>query len=212
MARARLVRLIVALLVALTAPAFLRAAVVPGDMPAEPAAGSSLTGQLLVATPDMDDPRFVHAVILIVRHDQRGALGIMLNRPVEERPLADVLKLLGIEEPDAAGSVRLFAGGPVEPQRGFVVHSADYHRAETVDIDSRLAMTSSPEILRDMAHHHGPAKSLVAFGYAGWGPGQLDNELAQHGWYTAAADPGLVFDEDRGNLWSVAVARRTINL
>ena len=195
-----------------------RAALDPGtgNAPADPAV-VSLTGQLLVAAPDMPDPRFAHTVILIVRHDKNGALGIVLNRPVEERSFADLLKALGdknpdVKGPDAKGDVQIFAGGPVQQDLGFVVHSADYRRADTLSVTSQISLTASPDILRDMAQGHGPKKAIVAFGYAGWGPGQLDNEMSHGGWVTATADPALVFDEDRAKLWDTALAHRTINL
>jgi putative transcriptional regulator len=160
----------------------------------------------------MGDPRFVHAVILMVRHDREGAFGIMVNRPLEQHAIADLLGAMG--EPDAGveGSVSIFAGGPVEPRLGFVVHSAEYHRVETLDVDGRVAVTQSREILRDIGQRKGPAKFLVAFGYAGWGPGQLENEIAEHGWFTAPEDPNLIFDENRGRLWEIALARRTRDL
>jgi putative transcriptional regulator len=169
----------------------------------------SLAGQLLVASSDIGDPRFDRAVVLLVRHNKHGALGIVINRPVGEQPLASVLAAVGEEAAGVEGRVLLFAGGPVELETGFVLHSADYHRPATVDIDGHLAMTSTPEILSDIAHHKGPAKILIAFGYSGWGPGQLESELAQHGWFTAPADPKLIFDEDREKVWQEAMARRT---
>src|SRR5271166_3094825 len=132
----------------------------------------SLAGQLLIASPDMGDPRFDHAVILMVRHDKKGAFGVIVNRPVAERPIAGLLRAMGEQDAGIDGSVSVFAGGPVEPEIGFVVHSAEYHRDETLDIDGRVALTSTPEILEDIGHHKGPAKFLVVFGYAGWGPGQ----------------------------------------
>jgi putative transcriptional regulator len=179
---------------------------------APPQAVVSLTGQLLVAAPDMEDPRFAHTVILVVKHDKNGAFGIVINRPVEERPYSEMLKALGDKDTNVDGSVRIFAGGPVQPELGFIVHSAEYHRPETVTIDGKLAVTSTPDVLRDMAHGHGPKKAIVAFGYAGWGPGQLDHEMALRGWFTAPADPDLVFDDDRATLWDTAMAHRTINL
>jgi putative transcriptional regulator len=174
--------------------------------------GASLVGQLLVASPDMRDPRFRHAVILMVRHDDDGAVGIVINRPIEEMPLARLLAALGQDSTGVVAQVRIFAGGPVQPQSGYIVHSADYHRTGTIDIDSHMAMTSSPEVLRDIGHNEGPKKSLVAFGYAGWGRGQLEGELARGGWFTTPADPRLVFDADRAKLWDEAMARRTISL
>jgi putative transcriptional regulator len=195
------------LLLAMAAP-FTAARSVPETAPHE----SSLAGQLLVAEPEMGDPRFQHTVILLVRHDKSGALGIIINRPVEERSLASVLQAIGQGTTGITGNVRLYAGGPVEPQIGFIVHSADYHISQTVDIDGRVAMTSSPEVLQDIGHGKGPKKSLIAFGYAGWGPGQLEGELAQHGWFTIPDDPRLVFDMDRDKVWDAAIARRTVPL
>ena len=180
----------------------------PEEAPKHP----SLAGQLLVASPEMGDPRFYHAVILVVRHDRNGALGIIINRPVEDRSLASLLEALGEKDTGVVGSVRIFAGGPVQPEIGFVLHSADYHRPETVDIDGRVAMTSSPQVLRDIGNRQGPSKSLVAFGYAGWRSGQLEGELGQRAWLTAADDEKLIFDEDRDKVWDQAMKRRTQDL
>jgi putative transcriptional regulator len=207
-------RLLLALILCVV-PLASRAALDPstgGDAPPAKPGIISLSGQLLVAAPDMPDPRFANTVILVVRHDQNGALGIVINRPVEERPYADLLKALGDKDIDVRGSVRIFAGGPVQPELGFVVHSAEYHRPGTVAVNGQVSLTSSPDVLRDMAHGKGPHKAIVAFGYAGWGPGQLDNEISHGSWFTASADPALVFDEDRAKLWDAAMAHRTINL
>jgi len=144
-----------------------------------------------------------------VRHNKGGAIGIIINRPIEERSLASILEAIGEDATGVKGRVLLFAGGPVEPEIGFVLHSVDYRRAKTVDIDGHVAMTSTPEILRDIAHEKGPAKALIAFGYSGWGPGQLENEMAQRAWFTAPADANLIFDEDRERVWEEAMARRT---
>ena len=173
---------------------------------------SSLVGQLLIAAPTMGDPRFYQTVIVLVRHDRSGAMGIVVNRPLQERPLASILEALGEKSTGVAGSVRIFLGGPVQPELGFVVHSAEYHRAETIDIDGRLAMTSSREILRDIGNNQGPKQSLIAFGYAGWGPGQLEGEMAQRVWFTTPADAKLVFEEDRDKVWDDAMTRRTQDL
>jgi putative transcriptional regulator len=180
--------------------------------PAEAPGGASLAGQILIASPALRDPRFDHTVILMVRHGASGALGIVLNHPVGERPLADLLDAIGEKDSGASGSLRIFSGGPVQPEIGFVVHSTDYHRPETIAIDGRIAMTSSREILRDIATRHGPQRMLVAFGYAGWAPGQLETELAQRAWFKAAADSRLIFDADRDKLWDDAMAHRTQDL
>jgi putative transcriptional regulator len=120
--------------------------------------------------------------------------------------------MLGDKDANVDGTVRLFAGGPVQPQVGFVVHSAEYRRPETIAIDGRVAATSSREIVRDIAERKGPDKALIAFGYAGWGPGQLEGELALQAWFTAPADLELIFEAERDKVWDLAFARRTRDL
>ncbi len=209
MASIRLTRLSLIVAASLLSATLLHAALpTPGEKPAR----ASLAGELLIAAPVMTDPRFHQAVVLIAKHDHNGALGIVINRPLGERSLALLLKAMGEEAQAVTGSVRIFAGGPVQPEIGFVVHSADYRRAETLDIDGRVAMTSSREILRDIGNKQGPRKSLIAFGYAGWAPGQLEAELGQGFWFTAPEDPGLVFDLDRDKVWDDAMKRRTQDL
>jgi putative transcriptional regulator len=202
----RLVLALAAMLLAATLPA-----AVPSN-PADTRSDVSLRGQLLIATPAMRDPRFDHTVILMLRHTKEGAFGIVINRPQGERPLAELLAAVGDKDAAALGNVPVFAGGPVEPQVGFVIHSTDYRLPGTLDVDSRVAMTSNAQVLRDIADHKGPMKSLVAFGYAGWAPGQLEGELGHNAWYVAPADEALIFDDDRDKLWEHAVARRIQNL
>ena len=184
---------------------------------AEPAAEPP-AGQLLVASAAMQDPRFSHSVILLLRHDASGAFGVVINRPVGERPLAALLtdssnnadkdtRDSGIE-----GTIRVFLGGPVEPQYGFVIHSGDYRRPETLALENGIAMTATKDVLRDIGHHQGPEKFLFALGYSGWATGQLEGEIARHDWFTAPADPHLVFDEERDAVWERALARRTRDL
>ncbi len=189
--------------------ALLKAAL-PGsqEAPARPL----LAGQLLVAAPSMGDPRFERTVILVVQHDLTGALGIVINKPIGERSLASRFEALGQKGGDLAIKVRIFSGGPVRPEVGLVLHSADYHRPETVTVNDRLSLTSSIEILRDVANKKGPVKILVAFGYAGWGPNQLEREIEEDAWRIAEAEPTLVFDEDRDNVWNDAWEQRTQHL
>lgn len=188
------------------------AAILLAGASADQAGTGSLAGQLLIAAPTMGDPRFHHAVILMVKHDKEGAFGIVINRPIGERSIAMLLEASGDSDPDVEGSVRVFAGGPVQPELGFVVHSSEYHRAETIEVDGRVAMTASRQVLRDIGHNRGPEKILFALGYAGWGPGQLDGEMARNNWFTAPEEPKLIFDDDRDNLWEDAMARRTREL
>jgi len=179
-------------------------------LPADPPAG-----QLLIASAEIQDPRFTQTVILLLRHDKSGAFGIVINRPLGKRQLADLLAQTDSKEsPDHTieGTIRVFLGGPVQPRLGFVIHSADYRRPETLIVGDELAMTASREVLRDIGHHKGPAKYLFALGYAGWGAGQLEDEIARHGWFTAPAEPDLVFDAERGTVWEKALARRAREL
>ena len=186
----------------------------PGaSVQADPSApADSLAGQFLVATPEMRDPRFFHTVILMVQHEERGALGIVVNRPIGVRPLAALVEGFGGSGGDVSGQVQVFAGGPVEPGVGFILHSAEYSRHGTIRLDDRVAVTSSLEVLRDLGQGRGPAKSLVAFGYAGWRAGQLEDEVAQGAWFTEPEDPRLAFDEDRGKVWDAAMKKRTYPL
>jgi putative transcriptional regulator len=172
----------------------------------------SLAGQLLIASPTIGDPRFDHAVILIVRHDQDGAMGILINMPAEERPLANILEMLGEKDTNVTGKVHLFAGGPVQPEIGFVIHSSDYRGPGTIDVTARVLMTSSSQILRDIGNNKGPKKSLIAFGYAGWAAGQLEDELERRVWFTTAGEPKLIFDEDRKKVWESAYSHRAQDL
>jgi putative transcriptional regulator len=177
-------------------------------------------GQLLVASAAMQDPRFRHSVILLLRHDRTGAFGVVINHPIAERPLAELLAAAdntgaggGNDQDDKIeGTIRVFLGGPVQPQLGFVIHSTDYRRPDTLVVGEQLAMTANNRVLRDIAHHQGPAKYLFAVGYAGWGAGQLEGEIARRDWFTAPAEPELVFDADRNAVWDKALARRTHEL
>jgi putative transcriptional regulator len=172
----------------------------------------SLAGQLLIASPAIRDPHFDHAVILVVRHNNDGAMGIVINMPTEERPLANILEMVGEKDTNVTGKVQLFAGGPVQPELGFVIHSSDYRGPGTIDVNERVLMTSNSRILRDIGNNKGPQKSLIAFGYAGWAAHQLDDELRRRVWFTTPADVNLIFDENREKLWESAYARRAQDL
>jgi putative transcriptional regulator len=185
--------------------------VAPPDLPGKPRATPSdnpPAGQLLIASAQIQDPRFYHAVILLLRHDSEGAFGIVINHPIGEKPVKTLLVAAGDVDSDAEGTIAVMSGGPVERQYGFVVHTAEYRRAETIAVDGKVAMTASKDALRDIGHHRGPAKYFFAFGYAGWGAGQLESEMARQDWFTASEDPTLVFDTDRDAVWDQALARR----
>jgi putative transcriptional regulator len=165
---------------------------------------TSLAGQLLIAAAAMREP-FDHAVILVVRHSRDGALGIVINHPLDSRPIARVLEALGSDASGVSDNVRIFLGGPVGPDTAFAVYSADYRRSDTVDIDGRVAISEAAGVLRDIGLGKGPRKSLVAFGYAGWAPSQLDDEIKGGAWVTVPEDPALVFDDDRAKVWTDAL-------
>jgi len=172
---------------------------------------TSFAGQLLIAAPALQGSPFERTVILMAQHSREGAMGVVINRPLGERPIAGLLQAFGVDATGVTDNVRVFLGGPVSPEIGFVVHSADYHLTNTIDIDGKVALTAAPDVLRDIGHGKGPAKSLVAFGYAGWGPSQLDDEIARGDWYNVPEDPALVFDDDRSNVWADAMARRKMD-
>lgn len=175
--------------------------------------GTSLAGRLLVATPELEDPNFDHTVVFMIQHDSNGAMGLVVNRVVAAGPLAELLKGLGIEtETDPGLDIRVFAGGPVGREHGFVLHSADYHAQTTVEVTDKFAMTSSLDVLQDIAAGKGPQRSLFALGYAGWAPNQLESEIAAGAWVSVEADDALLFDEQVDTKWQRALDRRGIEL
>jgi putative transcriptional regulator len=166
-----------------------------------------LVGRFLVAAPSMPDERFQKSVVFICKHDDDGALGIIVNNKVEDLPLSQVYKQLGIEVSDAAAERPVLFGGPVETSRGLVLHSADYQRGETLLIDGGMALTPSLEILKDMAGGNGPKQAWLALGHSGWAPGQLDREMQDNAWLVVDGDAGLVFDPDFAAKWQRALDR-----
>ena len=159
-----------------------------------------LTGQLLLAMPGMGDPRFERAVIVMCAHDEDGALGIGIghHRPgVRFRKLVEQLGLDAGEAPD----VPVHHGGPVEPGRGFILHSDDWGGQDTVAIPGVGAMTGTLDILKAIVEGRGPSRWLIALGYAGWGEGQLDEEMTRHGWFAAPNSAAILFETDAGERW-----------
>jgi putative transcriptional regulator len=178
--------------------------------PSSPAATSpaaTLVGRFLVAAPSMPDARFQKSVVFICKHDDEGALGIMVNNKVDDLPLGQVYKQLGIDVPIVTAETAVLFGGPVEPTRGLVLHSADYKRDETLLIDGGMALTASVEILKDMAGGSGPKQAWLALGHSGWSPGQLDREMQDNAWLVVDADANLVFDPDFDAKWQRALDR-----
>ncbi len=178
-------------------------------------AGPGLAGQFLVATDTLRDPRFARTVIYVVRHDASGAMGLVVNRPVRDMPLAPLLRKFGLDDRGVTGSVRAHYGGPVEIGQGFLLHTAEYTTEGTALVAGDIAMTPTPGVLTalsDIARGAGPRKSLFAVGYAGWAPGQLEGEIERGAWITVPADEALLFDEDHARKWDRATARRRITI
>lgn len=167
---------------------------------------TSLAGQILIAAPDMRAP-FDHAVVLLAQHSRDGALGIVINHPLGTRPIAALLQALGADAGGVTGSVQIFLGGPVNPTMAVVIHNAGYRRDGTLDIDGRLALSDAAEVLGDLGHGKGPSESLVALGYAGWAPLQLEDEISSGAWVSMPEDTKLVFDDDRAKVWTDAMAQ-----
>ncbi len=166
-----------------------------------------LKGQLLIAMPQMNDPRFERTVIYICAHTADGAMGLVLNREIEALTFPDLLKQLNIDAEVVGDKIRVLFGGPVETGRGFVLHSSDYVQNATMLVDKRVGLTATMEVLKDIASGNGPRLNILALGYAGWGPGQLDAEIQANGWLSVPADDGLVFDPDLDNKWERALAK-----
>ncbi|WP_323796928.1 YqgE/AlgH family protein [Nisaea sp.] len=168
-----------------------------------------LTGQLLVAMPAMRDPRFARAVIYICVHNAEGAIGLVVNRLVGSIEFGDLVEQLDMSlgEMEIVNNPPVHFGGPVDTERGFVLHSADYQSEETLDIDEEFGLTATVDIVRTIASGGGPKDHLLALGYAGWGPGQLDGEIQENAWLNVDADNGLVFDTDLDSKWGRALAK-----
>lgn len=170
-----------------------------------------LTGQLLIAMPNMRDPRFEKTVIYMCVHNAEGAVGLVLNRQIDSITFPDLLDQLHIDANTGAPELPIHFGGPVEMGRGFVLHSADYGKTGTIMVSDVIGLTATVDILKDMAARRGPRNSLLALGYAGWGPGQLDGEIQQNAWLNVNADEDLVFDSDVDTKWNRAIGKLGID-
>lgn len=167
-----------------------------------------LEGRILVAMPGMQDPRFNQTVIYLCAHTADGAMGFIVNKPTNDLSFPDLLGQLGIELEPGAEEIRVHFGGPVEMGRGFVIHSGDFMlEGATKPLGDGLCLTATVEILRAMARGAGPREAVLALGYAGWAPGQLENEIAQNGWLDCPVDPQLIFGADDKGKWVAALRR-----
>lgn len=178
-----------------------------------------LDGKMLIAMPGIGDERFERAVIYVCAHSADGAMGLIVNHEIESLSLGSLLDRLdlavgddAIRLPEDIASTRVMQGGPVETSRGFVLHSKDYFSDEaTLSVDKRVGLTATLDVLRAIAGGRGPRLSLLALGYTGWGPGQLESEIRQNGWLTCDADDELIFGQDLEAKYPAALARIGIN-
>jgi putative transcriptional regulator len=165
----------------------------------------SLSGKFLIAMPGMGDPRFEKSVILICAHSATEAMGLIVNKPAPKLSFRELLAQLQIT-PGERADMGVHLGGPVEHGRGFVLHSADYtSNGSTLRVPGGFALTATLDVLEDIARGFGPARAILALGYAGWGPGQLEREIGQNGWLTCDATPDLVFGANDSGKWEGAL-------
>ena len=174
--------------------------------------GNSLTGQLLVAMPNMADPRFARSVIYLCAHSAEGAMGLVVNRLIDSLTFPSLLEQLGIEPGPRLASTPVHFGGPVESSRGFVLHSVDYVQESTLVIDESIALTATVDVLKAIASGGGPQRRVLALGYAGWAPGQLDAEIQANGWLLVPPDEEIVFGPRNDDKWNRAIAKLGIDL
>jgi len=165
------------------------------------------TGQLLIAMPGMRDEQFYKTVIYICAHTDDGAMGLVLNQVIKGLSFPNLLEQLGIEQDVIGRSVPIHFGGPVEAGRGFVLHSDEYQQDATLEVDGGISLTATVDVLREIARGRGPKQSLLALGYAGWGPGQLDDEIRANGWLQAPADTELIFGNDQTTKWERSIEK-----
>ena len=167
-----------------------------------------LDGQVLIAMPAMQDPRFARSIIYLCAHSAEGAMGLIVNKRAEDLVWRDLFKRLGIPIGSINAPRPVHYGGPVEIGRGFVLHSSDYHAEEaTMKIDGAVSMTATLDVLQAMGSGHGPERAIVALGYAGWGAGQLEAELQMNGWLLCDADEDLLFGENDDAKWDLALRK-----
>jgi putative transcriptional regulator len=179
-----------------------------------------LDGQMLIAMPSMRDERFARTLIYMCAHSSEGAMGIVVNQPAADVSFPDLLVKLDvipandrIQLPRRAGTIKVLKGGPVETQRGFVLHTADFFiENSTLPIDEGICLTATLDILKAIARDEGPANAVLALGYAGWAPGQLEKEIQHNGWLHCTADSDLVFGTDTGVKYEKAMGKLGIDL
>lgn len=172
----------------------------------------SIAGQLLVATDEMKDPRFAEAVIYLVKHDSEGTLGLIINRPIAQGAIDDLLKGFGAQAMGSNREIIVHYGGPVNSRQGFLLHSDDVTLENSMRAKDGIVMTSSTKMIEAIAIDKGPRQFIFTLGYAGWAPGQLQAELKSNSWFVIAADKTLIFDADAETKWRRALDKRQIPL
>jgi len=176
------------------------------------AAERFLAGQLLVASSEMKDPRFAEAVIYMIKHDDTGAFGLVINKPVGKASFAELLKGFGLESKGAKGEITVYDGGPVGRHQGFVLHSDEMIFGSSRKVKDGVAMTADAKMIHAMAQGKGPRQALFILGYAGWAAGQLETELKINSWFVIGANKSLVFGDDADKKWRRALDKRQIPL
>ena len=171
-----------------------------------------LQGQMLLAMPGMGDQRFARTVIYLCAHSEAGAMGIVVNKPLDTITFHELLDQLNIDRTKADPDLRVHFGGPVSPAQGFVLHSTDFMREGSLKVGDEIGLTNTVDVLRAMALGQGPKRALLALGYAGWSAGQLDAEIQANGWLHAPADFDLIFDGAPTEKWVRAVGTLGIDL
>jgi len=172
----------------------------------------SLSGQLLVAMPHMEDPRFARSVVYMCAHSDDGAMGFIVNRLMDSMRFDTLMDQLGLETEGFRPDLPIHFGGPVEASRGFVLHSTDLIQEATLVIDDEIALTATTEMLKTIAEGDGPERCVLALGYASWGAGQLDQEIQDNGWLLVPSDDHLVFGADNNAKWEGALDKIGIDL
>tara|TARA_Y100000590_G_scaffold403760_1_gene490716 strand:- start:7035 stop:7601 length:567 start_codon:yes stop_codon:yes gene_type:complete len=170
-----------------------------------------LSGKFLIASPTMPDPRFHKSVIYIVSHKKDGAMGIIINQPIIETKIKNIINIKELKNNSNIDNIPMTFGGPVDTKKGFILHTSEFKDKTTIKIDKNIFLTSNISILKSIIKGNGPKKSLFALGYSGWISGQLENELLNDGWLVAPGDSKLIFECDIKNKWNVAIKSLGIN-